>query len=435
LTAAEDNLNLRCFDQKRRFGIDFLYPTDRYVNAFSQREIDPDRLDLAVGDDGGEPNPLLTAERQDGLVFLAGIVGVPWQLIARKDASGAADLEGGLTTPDPEDEEATPAAVGGFQTSDELERNDAWRLLLPDGGADLPDDPHMIESPFPRPGLTTDPRRDPIHGNEYTTRFADLQYACTFDLPAGFEKDCTGKGPACDCSDPGNDKPLCAADEPTRQVAAKAYPGTRMLQTIQGLGAQGIPASICPLQLDQPGARTFGYTPAVFAIVDRLKGALGGEVCQPQKLTADDAGAAQCLVIEARDSDGDHDSSTDDCECDIPGRRTPEGGAAIAAEEIRRDLADDVPSSGLDCLCEVVQLEGRADDPKSDRHHCQNDLEPPSGVDGWCYVDATAVPPLGNPELVAGCLPSERRVVRFVGEGALKGDGQQHITCAGDASY
>lgn len=435
----QQEINLRCFDQKRRFGIDFLYPTSRYVNAFSQREIDPDRLDLVVGDGGGEPNPLLTPDRQDGLVFLAGIVGVPWQLIARKDGNGAADLQAGLTTPDPEGDEAQ-AALGGFQTFDELTRNDAWRLLLPlplpDGGADLPDDPHMIESPFPRPGLTTERGRDPIHGNEYTTHFADLQYACVFDLPDDFEKDCDGLGPACDCHDPTNDKPLCSATEPTRQVSAKAYPGTRILQTIQGLGAQGIPASICPLQLDQPDAKTFGYAPAVAAIVDRLKGALGGEVCQPQKLRADEEGAAQCLVIEVRDSDGDHDSATTgDCDCDIPGRREPEGGAAITAEEIRRDLADDVPSSGLDCLCEVVQLEGSADDPESDRHHCQNDLQPPSGVDGWCYVDATAVPPLGNAELVAECLPSERRVVRFVGEGALKGDGQQHITCAGDASY
>jgi hypothetical protein len=37
--APEDNINLRCWDQKRRFGIDFLYPTDRYVQAFSSASI------------------------------------------------------------------------------------------------------------------------------------------------------------------------------------------------------------------------------------------------------------------------------------------------------------------------------------------------------------------------------------------------------------
>src|SRR5262249_1259323 len=42
LDALTDDVNLRCWDQKRRFGIDFLYPTDRYVNGLSSMTV-PDR--------------------------------------------------------------------------------------------------------------------------------------------------------------------------------------------------------------------------------------------------------------------------------------------------------------------------------------------------------------------------------------------------------
>ena len=34
LAGDDDNLNLRCFNQKQRFGIDLLYPTERYVSGF-----------------------------------------------------------------------------------------------------------------------------------------------------------------------------------------------------------------------------------------------------------------------------------------------------------------------------------------------------------------------------------------------------------------
>ncbi len=81
----EDKSNLRCFDQKRRFGIDFLYPVDRYTQALTSSLV-PDRSGNLV------PNPIfsdldpsddVTAVRDPGLVVIAGIVGVPWQDIAR----------------------------------------------------------------------------------------------------------------------------------------------------------------------------------------------------------------------------------------------------------------------------------------------------------------------------------------------------------------
>jgi hypothetical protein len=101
LTDDEDPVNLRCFEQKRRFGIDFLYPTRRYVNALNQVQLCLDRADLSPTDcpsscvdsrgADGEPdclvsNPLYldlqgsgAIPRSQSLVFLAGIIGVPWQ--------------------------------------------------------------------------------------------------------------------------------------------------------------------------------------------------------------------------------------------------------------------------------------------------------------------------------------------------------------------
>ncbi|PKN39865.1 MAG: hypothetical protein CVU63_13835, partial [Deltaproteobacteria bacterium HGW-Deltaproteobacteria-20] len=80
----DDPLNLRCTEQKRRFGIDFLYPVRRYIDALSEPKL---------GD--GSINPLFCRQYTDetrtecaealrdrSLVFLAGIVGVPWQDIA-----------------------------------------------------------------------------------------------------------------------------------------------------------------------------------------------------------------------------------------------------------------------------------------------------------------------------------------------------------------
>lgn len=70
-----DAVNVRCFDQKRRFGIDFLYPTQRYVDALS--------LDTIADRDGNlVPNPLFAKGRPVDLVTFAAIVGVPWQDLA-----------------------------------------------------------------------------------------------------------------------------------------------------------------------------------------------------------------------------------------------------------------------------------------------------------------------------------------------------------------
>jgi hypothetical protein len=263
-----DPINLRGWEQKRRFGIDFLYPTDRYVQALTSTKIANRKGELV-------DNPIFVdltgkggAVRDKGLVFLQGIVGVPWQDVAR----------------DPKD-------LGkGFKTAKEL--GDAvgkvastWDLILGDPAKNVkPLDPFMQESTGPRQGenpVTGDPILPPglktnaINGYEHALDVAgDLQYACTFALLPGTERDCTQSCvPSCDCQDKANQNPLCAANagdggNPTKQVMAKAYPSLRELEVLKGVGANAVVTSICPAQVTDATARDFAYRPAMRALVE-----------------------------------------------------------------------------------------------------------------------------------------------------------------------
>jgi hypothetical protein len=259
--AGEDDINLRCFDQKRRFGIDFLYGIDRYTMALTSATV-PTRDGSLV------PNPIfsdldptdgVTTIRDPGLVVIAGIVGVPWQDVARNPA----DLSQGYKTAE---ELAQPVNGGG----------DAWSVILGDPGNYVaPTDPHMVESVLPRPGLpgpNSAPNADPINGHEYTIANNDLQYACVFNLPQ--PRDCSVMGVnGCDCN-LGTDNPLCDPTTKTLQVRAKAYPGQRELSMLKGVGTQGVVASICPVQVTDATRADYAYRPAVAALVERVKGRL-----------------------------------------------------------------------------------------------------------------------------------------------------------------
>ncbi len=130
LDETTDNINLRCWNQKRRFGIDFLYGTDRYQKALTNSTV-TDRIGPVVTNpifsdlDESDTN---TNIRTSGLIFLAGIVGVPWQDISRTDANGKPDLKTGI---DPKG-----AKRGGFKSASEmaeiLEGKDysTWDVIL-----------------------------------------------------------------------------------------------------------------------------------------------------------------------------------------------------------------------------------------------------------------------------------------------------------------
>jgi hypothetical protein len=258
--AGDDNLNLRCFQQKRRFGFDLLWPLSRYVNGLSLATV----LNRA-----GEPvdNPLFAGGRDPSMVMLTVISGVPWQDIAI-DPDPSADLD--------------------FLTTEQLTAQGRWPIIVGDVGNYVdPLDPFMIESVDPRSGLnpiTNDPIVDEtstnplatINGHESAmpTR-SDLQYACIFPLAAPMDCSLVSDN-ACDCfaEDIPRNRPLCQPPEGgpagTMQYFAKAYPGLRQLDVARQLASKSAVASICPRNSENVEADDYGYYPALRALQVRL---------------------------------------------------------------------------------------------------------------------------------------------------------------------
>ncbi|MDI3290603.1 hypothetical protein [Polyangium sp. 15x6] len=425
LAPEEDDPNLRCWDQKRRFGIDFLYPVDRYVKAFSSEEIQNRAGDLV-------PNPLFTdPDPNDGVwqtreprdVFFAGIVGVPWQDVARdptdlgKGLKSAAEIE-------------APLDAAGATT---------WDVILGDPTNYVrPLDPLMIESVAKRAGTNpitghalvdaNAPTKNPINGHERTIAGDDLQYACIFPLPKGQERDCTDETlPGCDCKATDNDNPVCAPNPmaggaPTLQVRAKAYPSLRQLAVMKGLGEQAVVASVCPASIEDASGPGAGYRPAVDALHARMTRAFE-DTCLPRSLEADPEGGLPCVVIEARHVEGGA------CACDpsegrgeIPPEHAPLVNLVLSDPQAHREQ--------WNCLCMVMQAEQGAA-----RTACQEDVSDPplangNPVHGWCYVDAAASPPLGNPELVSTCPENQKRRIRIPASTGLGSPGRMFFSCS-----
>jgi hypothetical protein len=338
-SAADDGAyqaNIRCYNQKRRFGYDFLYPTSRYYVALTHKELCPDQstgdMDCdctrakAIGascSPGSRrlPNPLFSqtvgtdsknnpvmsavsaAPRSDtSNVFIAGILGVPWQDVSEPSSQGASAA---LTYIPVTDTRWTAA-------------NGIWTQIYGDDELNItPADMHMVESLVPRAGLsgptTASPTDDPKTGHEYNTAREDLEYACTFAL----EGAAPARGCVCDVNDslyatckyqnpndccelsyradgaggPGDnfDKPLCQNPKTgayeTKQYFAKAYPGLREIavlhdyavgpSTYTDLGGTGnsIVTSICPktLTAGQEATPGYGYNPIAQAMIERIK--------------------------------------------------------------------------------------------------------------------------------------------------------------------
>ena len=395
---------------------DMLYPVERYVTALTSDTV-PNRSGELV------PNPLFFGQK-DGVsyrrpsdrVYLAGIVGVPWQDIARKDGNGV------------------PSLTAGLMSASELSEQAAWDVILGDPARGIaPSDPHMIESVTPRPGLaptTAGTMADPIHGHEWNAGEAhsmSLQYACVFDLrPEDWLGDEPGES-APDCNpvnaDPSElQNPLCQDETgayTSVQRRAKAFPGLRHLQVLRGIGPRAIVGSICPAEIDDEGAKDYGYRPAIAALSERLKDGLK-DPCLPRSLTPKPDGQVDCVILEAR-----HGSSSCDCSGTA---RAPVANAHLSAVEAAAALPAS-QANDYDCYCEVTQLAGEALDA------CQNVNSPSvttsddAPVDGWCYVDATAEAAVGNPELVEHCAATEQRTIRFLGEGAVQPGATLFITC------
>jgi hypothetical protein len=332
--------------------------------------------------------------RDKSLVFVAGITGVPWQDIAI----------------DPMD------LTKGYKTAKQIDDDGIWGEIVGDpqnpAGPIPPRDTHMVESIKPRPGLPgpgSAANADIKHGHEWdpskdmSQPNADLQYACVF--PLSMPKTCA-ESADCDCfgANLGDvQNPLCQNAQgayTTTQLRAKAYPGIRVLQVLRGIEAsQAIVASICPANVTDKTRDDYGYSPAIRALVGRLRNALRGR-CLPRTLEVhEETGNVPCVIVEVFNSNA--------CNCDNePGRITAKssGDGSVVTEDMR-ELGN--------CFCEILQLEG---DPQ---RQCKTNLNPPANVgNGWCYVDPQFGPDgkfdMAQCAVVRSCPITEKRLIKFI---------------------
>jgi hypothetical protein len=213
---AEDGLNVRFHRMKERFGVDPLFPIQRYIDGLTSA--------TAPGD-GGCRNPIFAASLPDAA---AGD-----DVCTRPRGMRSTELV--LFT-----------VIGGLPPALASATPD-WTLLL---GAnpeqyDLTGiDPHMIPSIAPRFGLPSplSPATDPVHGREWDTKGDELQFACRFPLPV--PRTCAAGDLACECEPSrGVESPVCRAAG--IQEFSKAYPTPRLLRVAKGLGERGIVGSVC----------------------------------------------------------------------------------------------------------------------------------------------------------------------------------------------
>ncbi|MET0791940.1 MAG: hypothetical protein ABW061_10500, partial [Polyangiaceae bacterium] len=270
--AADDSLNTRCYNQKGRFGFDLLYEIERYTTGLTNYEIYDRDAKLVA-------NPLFAARdgkarRSNSLISVSLIVGAPWQDLASDDSRTGSDLT--------------------YLSASQLQSAKRWPMLIGATEYGAPSDPLMSESIDPRTGTSpltnaplvpadsTNPLANPANGHEqFVPDNAELQYACTFQLAE--PKTCAASDTACDCSPDkqGHDDAVVAVNSPvcqppaggppgTTQYFGRAYPGARELRFGQALGARTAVASICPKDALNEDSQSYGYVPALNALIERI---------------------------------------------------------------------------------------------------------------------------------------------------------------------
>lgn len=435
------NFNLRCFQQKARFGVDFLYPTARYVNALKSPELctsldtlamPADPRDCPDGDGDGQPdvfsNPIYSdltgggaAPRAQELVFFGGIVGVPWQ-----------DIQ----TSTRDDGSSYPAGELHYKTAATMLSDGTWDTILGDPNASppvLPNDALMVESTSPRgsgpanaqtplvgasgPRFGT-PGSNPSNGHEWMDEAqGDLEYACVFPIPP--RPDGTAANTDCYGRDPRDNDPLCQNSDGTygtTQYFAKGYPDLRELQVLKDFGDNSIVASLCAQQVTDATQQNYGYRPAIDAIVDRLKEQLANK-CLPRALVVDPiTHEVPCNILEAG-------RGAEFADCTRVGRTT---ATPALIQSARDNLASQgsctkgAPTATLPAcddfdICEIA--------PAGPDCHTTNATSA-----GWCYID----PKNGDPaSLVASCPATKKRILRFVGPDTPAHGGVTLIACQG----
>lgn len=376
-----DDPNVRCIDQRRRFGDTYLFPVERYVRGLTS---------LTVVDSKGDEvsNPLFAGSRTPDLVHIAVLAGVPWNAVASEDDSEGDQL--------------------AILTPKELSASSAWERLVGDGSGR---DPRMLESIEPRSQLP-DPQAarwaDPIISHEFDNpRRTTIQNSCVFELPEPLE--CTGET-WCDCSEqiwsdgekgllsPNN--PVCQAPDDTygeTQYFAKATPPLRLLSVAREVSA--LVGSICPKTLDPAKESTsaFGYDAFGTALRPWLaEGGIPEDTCVRSRWPDSVEDRARCKLIETVPRYLD---------CDLPGHRPAPEEYAIWTLGAGESLDEFT-------YCEVLPVPGDQEEEGTAAHDCAYERIPPAGEVGYCLIDPARG--LGSEEFVEACPDKAKRRIRLV---------------------
>ena len=403
LNADVDGRAERGFHQVQRFGYNFLWSRQRYVDAFTKSVVPglDDRGTIVA-----LPNPIFAGGyRTPDLVMVTAIVGVPKNLVSFDDGMPKV-----------------------------LTESDWEKIISPDL---TKRDPHMIESIAPRtayglPHFAGDRSIDPIHGGERDILDGDdLQYACIAPRNSDAKSyDCEGGG------SPELRNPLCGAGG--KQPYYKAYPGLRHLRIVHDLGPSGGVASICSPTL----------VPVIQALTDRLSSSLGSQ-CIRTVLSPDASGNVDCRIIESFALTGTTCEAMGAGYCTpgaAPCRATPispsdaakqltlpltvsTGGGSVTEAVAAYPEGGSVFARGSDgvahLLCEELQLVGRGLDP-STTNACLHDpaFALPAGRGGWCYATDPAV--VGDACLKSG----SPGTIRFEGDVQPKNGSEVFTMCS-----
>ena len=293
LDPSDDDLNVRTFHMKQRFGLDPQFPVARYVTGLQSATV-PDSAHEHDGNGNYAPSPncrnpifatglptsgtanlcaLAPGPRTPGQVFFTVIGGVPHQLLQTTPGDG--------TCP-------TGTAAADCPQKDTLSSADWTKVLGADPlnydftGADF----HMLESETPRTQSTCAPTAadncDPINGREWATSKGDLQFACTYALATPIDCSQAANTGACACATGAlnSGTQLCqksAGGTYTQtQINGQAYPTVQELAVARGLGGQAVVSSICPIHTTEasPGDPLYAYRPALSSLIDRVATAL-----------------------------------------------------------------------------------------------------------------------------------------------------------------
>jgi hypothetical protein len=267
--ARDDELNVRFFHMRQRYGVDPQFPIARYVTGLASAKV-PNR----DGEHAASPSNDPYDPRHDYI----GTQNCTNPLFAASLPSGPGEELCNLATGPRSANLVVFAVITGVAPSLLSPTLDdaAWRRIVgrdPSSWDYSGVDAHMLQSIGPRSGLpppSASDTGDPDNGREWDTQGSDLQYACTFTLPA--PKDCADPrfAGACDCTKTGPNPPLCNG---AIQVRGKAYPAIRELAVARALGDRAVVASICPSTLD-PTQPAYGYRPALRALGDRMSKSL-----------------------------------------------------------------------------------------------------------------------------------------------------------------